>query len=215
MDCYPEGLDKLERWAHENPWGSTSLNATPGSGQSQVWELTGRRIHRGQPFQEGCGGAGGWESRCICHCVLIPESQLYPGMHQKHHGQQGKGGDCAPLLCSSFYHHVIPQFWCYQSCCVSCVCFIWAKKLCCFIFLNYPKCITWFMQTSLCNFWLMCFSFTEDFWLWSFHCMSLFFVLLGFVFPCNTLPTECLSGCQQDCFSCMVLCLAAVYLTDS
>lgn len=89
------------------------------------------------------------------------------------------------------------------------------KNLCCFIFLNYPKCITWFMHTSLCNFWLMCFSFTEDFWLCSFHCMFLFFVLLGFVFPCNTLPAVCLSGCQQECFSCVVLCLAALYMTDS
>ncbi|GAB0186239.1 hypothetical protein GRJ2_001089200 [Grus japonensis] len=27
-----------------------------------------------------------------------PESQLYPGLHQKKHGQQVKGGDSAPLL---------------------------------------------------------------------------------------------------------------------
>jgi len=28
-----------------------------------------------------------------------PEGQPYPGLHQTQHGQQGKGGDSAPLLC--------------------------------------------------------------------------------------------------------------------
>ena len=28
------------------------------------------------------------------------ESQLYSGLHQKKHGQQGKGGDPAPPLCA-------------------------------------------------------------------------------------------------------------------
>ena len=28
-----------------------------------------------------------------------PEGQQYPGLHQKRGGQQGKGGDCPPLLC--------------------------------------------------------------------------------------------------------------------
>jgi len=29
-----------------------------------------------------------------------PESQLYPGLHQKKRGQQGEGGDAAFLLCT-------------------------------------------------------------------------------------------------------------------
>jgi len=33
-------------------------------------------------------------------CAGSPESQAYPGLHQKQRGQQGKGGDSAPLLCS-------------------------------------------------------------------------------------------------------------------
>jgi len=31
-------------------------------------------------------------------CARSPEGQLYPGLHQKQHGQQVKGGDSAPLL---------------------------------------------------------------------------------------------------------------------
>jgi len=33
-------------------------------------------------------------------CAQSPEGQLYPGPHQKQHGQQVKGRDSAPLLCS-------------------------------------------------------------------------------------------------------------------
>jgi len=34
-------------------------------------------------------------------CACSPEGQPYPWLHQKQHGQQVKGGDSAPLLCSS------------------------------------------------------------------------------------------------------------------
>jgi len=33
-------------------------------------------------------------------CPLSPESQPYPGLHQKPCDQQGEGGDPAPLLCA-------------------------------------------------------------------------------------------------------------------
>jgi len=33
-------------------------------------------------------------------CTLSPEGQPHPGLHQEKHGQQVKGGDSAPLLCS-------------------------------------------------------------------------------------------------------------------
>ena len=33
-------------------------------------------------------------------CPHSPESQLYPGLHQKKCGQQVKGDDLVPLLCA-------------------------------------------------------------------------------------------------------------------
>jgi len=33
-------------------------------------------------------------------CSHSPESQLYAGLHQKQHGQQGEGRDPAPLPCT-------------------------------------------------------------------------------------------------------------------
>jgi len=33
-------------------------------------------------------------------CPCSAESQLYPGLHPKERGQQGEGGDAAPLLCA-------------------------------------------------------------------------------------------------------------------
>jgi len=33
-------------------------------------------------------------------CPHSTEIQLYPGLHQKQHGQQGRGGDAAHLLCA-------------------------------------------------------------------------------------------------------------------
>ena len=48
---------------------------------------------------EGLGGTGGWEAQhepAMCACS--PDSQPYPGLHQETRGQQGEGGDSAPLL---------------------------------------------------------------------------------------------------------------------
>ena len=46
-------------------------------------------------------GTGGWEAgREPAMCPYSPESQPYPGLHQKQCGQQGEGGDPAPLLCA-------------------------------------------------------------------------------------------------------------------
>ncbi|PKU45287.1 rna-directed dna polymerase from mobile element jockey- hypothetical protein [Limosa lapponica baueri] len=42
-------------------------------------------------------------------CARSPESQPYPGLHQKKHGQQVKGGDSIPLLHS---HETLPGVLC-------------------------------------------------------------------------------------------------------
>ena len=39
-------------------------------------------------------------SREPAACPHSPESQLYAGLHPKQRGQQGEGGDPAPLLCA-------------------------------------------------------------------------------------------------------------------
>jgi len=33
------------------------------------------------------------------NCACSQEGQLYPGLHQKQHGQKVEGGDATPLLC--------------------------------------------------------------------------------------------------------------------
>jgi len=53
------------------------------------------------PAKKRPGGTGKWEAGhkpAMCPCS--PESQPYSGLHQKKCGQQGKGGDTAPLLCT-------------------------------------------------------------------------------------------------------------------
>ena len=58
-----------------------------------------------QRCQKGPGGTGGWQA---AHEPAMsphsPESQLYPGLHQKKHGQQVEGGDSARLLCAGGPH---------------------------------------------------------------------------------------------------------------
>ena len=44
---------------------------------------------------------GGWQAgNKPAVCTHSPESQPYPGLHQKKCGQQGEGGDPASLLCA-------------------------------------------------------------------------------------------------------------------
>ena len=72
-----------------------------GLGQSQVFIQTEERSPSEQPCGEGPGGPGGQEAGhepAVCACS--PEGQLCAGLHQNGGGQQGEGGDCAPLLSS-------------------------------------------------------------------------------------------------------------------
>ena len=54
------------------------------------------------PGEKGLEGTGGWEAgHEPVVCTYIPESQLYPGLHQKKCDYQVEGGDPASLFCAS------------------------------------------------------------------------------------------------------------------
>ncbi|RMC12611.1 hypothetical protein DUI87_10133 [Hirundo rustica rustica] len=93
---------QLEKQAHGNfLWFSKSKYkvlylgwGTPGiqqAGDGQMESSPGEKDLGGQVGEAGHGPAMGTHS---------PESQTCPRLHPKHRGQQGKGGDSAPLLCS-------------------------------------------------------------------------------------------------------------------
>ena len=70
-----------------------------GWGQSQAQIQAGKRMDWEQPWGEGLGGAGWWETHHdLATCIHNPESQLCPGLHQKQRGQQIKGGYSAPSI---------------------------------------------------------------------------------------------------------------------
>jgi len=73
----------------------------PGSWQPP-WPIQAVGQKDGEkPCWKGLGGSDGWQALyepAMCSCC--PESQPYPGLHQKMCGQQGQGGDPAPLRCA-------------------------------------------------------------------------------------------------------------------
>lgn len=83
-------LDKLENLAHGNlmrshtrPWTAPGIHT---DWRLMDWE---------QPCREGIGGAGGWEGdHKPAMRLWSPENQTHP----EQRGQQGLGGDSAPLL---------------------------------------------------------------------------------------------------------------------
>ena len=69
---------------------------------NEIWE---------QIWGQGLGGVGWQEAQHDpAMCVCSPESQPYPGLHQKKCDQQVEGGDSPPLLCS----HETPLGYCIQ-----------------------------------------------------------------------------------------------------
>ena len=85
---------------HEVQQGQVQSPA-PGLGQPLVSVWAGGWRDWEQLCRKGLGGTGGWKAGCeTTLCTHNPEGQLYPRLHQKKHGQQVKGGDSVPLLCS-------------------------------------------------------------------------------------------------------------------
>ena len=85
----------LQKGAGTEPWGRLPLQATflPFC-SPHMWP----NQDEAQPCRKELGGWEAGHESAMCPCS--PESQLYSGLHQKQHGQQGEGGDPAPLLCS-------------------------------------------------------------------------------------------------------------------
>jgi len=81
-----------------------------GSGQSQAQIQAGHRMDWEQPWGEGLGGIGHWDDPAIF--AHSPEGELYPGLHQKKCGQQGKEGIlplCSALVTAHLESYI--QLW--------------------------------------------------------------------------------------------------------
>lgn len=90
-------------------WGSTRSSARYFTRTRAISSDNIGRImkNRAQPCQDVHGASGEWK---IGHeQAYRPEGQLYPGLHQKTHGQQAKGGDSAPLFPSG---EALPEVLC-------------------------------------------------------------------------------------------------------
>ncbi|KAK4816544.1 hypothetical protein QYF61_017745 [Mycteria americana] len=101
-DAIQRDLDKLEKWAcvtliRFNKAKGKVLHLSRGNPQYQ-YGLGDEEIES-SPAEKDLGllvdEKTGHE---LAMCTCSPESQLYPGLHQKKRGQQVEGGDSAPLL---------------------------------------------------------------------------------------------------------------------
>jgi len=85
-----------------------------GSRQPPLTVQAGIGKHWAQPFWKGLEGTGGWEAgHEPSVCPHNPESQLYPGLHQKQRGHQVEGDDPATLLCASEASPEVPRPMCW------------------------------------------------------------------------------------------------------
>ena len=102
-DAIQRELNKLKRWAHCDPNKVQQFQVQSAAfelRQSQIFIQIGRITPWVQPCRDGFRGPGWWKTLYeSAACACSPESQWYPGLHQKKGGQQGKGGDCPLLLC--------------------------------------------------------------------------------------------------------------------
>ena len=101
-DAIQRDLDKLEQWAQENFMRfSKSKYKVLHLGWDNPHYLDKLRDERieNSPAKKDLGvivEAGHEPAKC----PHSPESQPYPELYQKKHGQQVKGGDPAPLFCA-------------------------------------------------------------------------------------------------------------------
>ena len=95
-------LVRLERFAQVNLMRFNKANCKIlhlGYGTSALSVQTWGQKDWAQPCWKRSWGTGGWQTgHKPKMCPHNPESQPYPGLHQKKRGQQGKGGDPAPFF---------------------------------------------------------------------------------------------------------------------
>ncbi|GAB0192526.1 hypothetical protein GRJ2_001717900 [Grus japonensis] len=115
-DAIQKDLDRLERWAHANCMKFSKAKCkvlhVGWRNPEHNYRLSEEWIES-SPEEKDLGLLGDKKlNATLSVCACTPESQLYPGLHQKQRDQQVKGGDSAPLLCSheTFLQYCI-QLW--------------------------------------------------------------------------------------------------------
>ncbi|GAB0182337.1 hypothetical protein GRJ2_000699000 [Grus japonensis] len=96
-DAIQRDLDRLERWDHAN---RTKFNKAKCKVLHMGW---GNPKHNYRLRREWIESSPEEDLGVLVEpplCSHSPESQPYPGLHQKKCDQQVEGGDSAPLLCS-------------------------------------------------------------------------------------------------------------------
>ncbi|GAB0187702.1 mitochondrial enolase superfamily member 1 [Grus japonensis] len=102
-DAVQRDLDRLERWVRANLMKFNKakckvLHMAQGNPKHN-YRLGGEWIESSPEEKDSRVLVDGVQHEpSVCACS--PESQLYPGLHQKRCDQQVEGGDPAPLLCS-------------------------------------------------------------------------------------------------------------------
>ncbi|KAK4817941.1 hypothetical protein QYF61_002785 [Mycteria americana] len=96
-------LDKLEKWVHVNFMRFSKAKCKVlhlGWGNPQYQYRLGDEGIESSPAEKDLRVPVDEKLHKPPACASSPESQPYPGLHKKKHGQQVKGGDSVPLLCS-------------------------------------------------------------------------------------------------------------------
>ena len=111
LSSYPAAAFLVtETW--KGSWNQAK-GLAPVSWQLLLFIQAGEQKDRAQPCWMGPRHTAGWQARSEpAVCPHNSESQPYCGLHQQKHGQKGKGGDPAPLLCTVRSHLVhCVQMW--------------------------------------------------------------------------------------------------------
>ncbi|KAK4816719.1 hypothetical protein QYF61_021593 [Mycteria americana] len=100
QDVIQRDLDKLKKWACVNLMRFNKAKCRVlhlGRGNPQFQYRLGDDVIGSSPAEKDLGVL---MDEKLNMCAHRPESQPYPGLHQKKRGQQVEGGGSAPLLCS-------------------------------------------------------------------------------------------------------------------